>query len=199
MTVRLPTAVAAIALFGACRFGPDPDKSRFSCARNSDCGSGYECALRLGDAGGACFPLGYCAAFDFTSDNAHCGDCATACAGSTRCIASSCRSDCSDGGLTDCQYPACAGLACSAADASVNCGSLPPDGGSPDAGTPDAGTADGGMGDAGLPFVRACVPRESICDDGLDNDGDGATDCADDDCEGKTCAPGKICRNRTCQ
>lgn len=202
MSGRLPVALLSLALWSSCRFGPDLDKSRFACNRDSDCGSGDECAPRIQGGAGVCFPLGYCPAFDFSRDNAHCGDCATSCVPGTACTSSACReSNCSDGidndgnGLTDCQDSSCAGLSCSNADAGVNCGSMRAglDGGTLDAGTPDAGT------DGGIALIRACVPRETICDDGLDNDGDGATDCADDDCDGRTCAPGKICRNRACQ
>src|SRR6266849_3239460 len=59
--------------------------------------------------------------------------------------------------LADCEDPLCAGQACSVTNVTVNCGSLPPDGGL------------GGPDDAGVPFLRACVPRETICDDGIDN------------------------------
>ncbi len=117
-----------------------------------------------------------------------------------------------------CQNPACAGMACDLATPStMNCGRAFPDAGAPDggddagsadAGLADAGPADGGAADAGPPTcpdagplvgTPACVPRETICDDCLDNDGDGLTDCADPDCAGKTCAPGMTCKDFTCQ
>jgi cysteine-rich repeat protein len=49
----------------------------------------------------------------------------------------------------------------------------------------DAGDTDAGATDAGPP------PFESICDDLIDDDGDGAPDCADADCQGTAaCVPG---------
>jgi hypothetical protein len=147
------------------------------------------------------------------------------CPSGTRCSGTVCvEANCWDGidndhnGLTDCQDPACIGVACDAPpDASVmNCGTADAgvDAGPQDAG-PDAGVdsgIDSGVGDAAVdagPFtcfdggplvgLQACVPRETICDDCIDNDGDGLTDCADPDCIGRTCAPGKTCINFECQ
>ncbi|MGC4118719.1 MAG: hypothetical protein QM765_30005 [Myxococcales bacterium] len=45
--------------------------------------------------------------------------------------------------------------------------------------------------------------RELVCDDGIDSDGDGETDCADADCAGEACGPElpcalKVCEGRTC-
>jgi hypothetical protein len=39
---------------------------------------------------------------------------------------------------------------------------------------------------------------EAACDDMVDNDGDGDTDCADSDCEGQECAVGMICTAGAC-
>jgi hypothetical protein len=189
-------AVSALTIWGSCRFGINPDQGRFACDRNSDCGSGQECAPRANGNRGICFPIGYCATFDFSSDNQHCGDCATACGEGNRCVSSECHEwNCSDGvdndgnGLTDCEDSYCAGRSCSDTDAGVNCGMLPA----------ATGARDGGSGELAPIPIRACVPRETICDDRIDNDGDGVTDCEDDDCEGHTCAPGKTCRNFSCQ
>jgi hypothetical protein len=104
--------------------------------------------------------------------------------------------DAGDAGTID-SGPADAGTADSGADSgSFDAGQ---DSGA-DAGI-DAGPDAGGMcGDAGpLVGTPMCVPRETICDDCIDNDGDGLTDCADPDCDGLTCAPGKTCVNFTCQ
>jgi hypothetical protein len=151
------------------------------------------------------------------------------CAAGTRCSGTVCvEANCWDGidndnnGLTDCQDPACIGVSCDLPpDASVmNCGLTdagvdggPQDSG-PDSGPPDAGASDAGpdAGDSGVdagPFtcfdggpltgLPACVARETICDDCIDNDGDGLTDCEDPDCIGRTCAPGKTCVNFRCQ
>jgi hypothetical protein len=40
---------------------------------------------------------------------------------------------------------------------------------------------------------------ETICHNGVDEDGDGDTDCADTDCNGLSCAPGKTCQAGSCQ
>lgn len=63
-------------------------------------------------------------------------------------------------GVIDCNDVACDGRTC----VGGTCG----------------GTADGG---------RACLQpgQETLCDDLMDNDGDGQPDCADDDCRGRTC------------
>jgi hypothetical protein len=197
--------ISALTVWVSCHFGISPDQGRFSCSRDSDCGSGQECAPRSNSTGGVCFPLGYCASFDFSRDNQHCGDCATACPDGTRCVSSECHEwNCGDGvdndgnGLTDCEDPYCAGRSCSMSDAGLNCGTLSPDAGEVDGGSSDGGR-DSGQQWTGAAVLRSCVPRETICDDGVDNDGDGATDCEDDDCEGRACAPGKICRNFSCQ
>lgn len=39
---------------------------------------------------------------------------------------------------------------------------------------------------------------ENVCSDGLDDDGDGKTDCQDEDCVGYTCAEGKFCYQSQC-
>ncbi|MAQ16104.1 MAG: hypothetical protein CMN30_15105 [Sandaracinus sp.] len=39
----------------------------------------------------------------------------------------------------------------------------------------------------------SCAPRESLCDDGVDEDCDGVTDCADPDCAGASCDDGVFC------
>jgi len=63
---------------------------------------------------------------------------------------------------------------------------------------------DGSCGDCsltcldGIPQCCYNIPVE-ICDDGIDNDGDGYTDCADSDCDGKTCQDdGNECTNDVC-
>src|SRR5690606_15610969 len=60
----------------------------------------------------------------------------------------------------------------------------------------------GGDGDC-LPLHTcaegACVRvPEAACDDGADEDGDGATDCADADCAGRPCAGGGVCALGAC-
>ena len=76
---------------------------------------------------------------------------------------------------------------------SVDGGSI--DAGFSDAGFSDAGSVDGGL-DGGLadagprptPDAGAyCAFPEAVCDNGLDDDGDGRTDCLDTDCLGRRC------------
>jgi len=101
----------------------------------------------------------------------------------------------SDGGFTDAGDPD-GGLAdAGEADAGpADAGDL--DGGLADAGSPDGGLPDAGAPDGGPP--RSCVPRETDCQNGADDDLDGLTDCADDDCDGKLCRVGTLCANRVC-
>jgi hypothetical protein len=47
-----------------------------------------------------------------------------------------------------------------------------------------------GRGDAGAGLGQG--------DDGIDDDGDQLTDCADPDCNGKTCMSGTVCVNLMC-
>lgn len=42
--------------------------------------------------------------------------------------------------------------------------------------------------------ASVCTPSgEVLCGDGVDNDGDGATDCADSDCDTRSCGEGCVC------
>lgn len=44
----------------------------------------------------------------------------------------------------------------------------------------------------------ATPPTEIFCDDGVDQDGDGAADCADDDCADAPCGGGSFCSGMVC-
>lgn len=84
----------------------------------------------------------------------------------------------------------------------------PPDGGSRrfDASARDGGAigdgGDGGVGqDAMMSLPDGSMPPlfEVFCDDGVDQDGDGRTDCEDEDCDGASCdAAGSLCEVGTC-
>ncbi len=155
--------------------------------------------------------------FALATDNLNCGACGRVCPTGTSCALGACREiNCADGidndgdGGLDCADLACQGLTCfTATDAGYVCGTFPPlpdagplDAGTPDAGTPDAGTPDAGDPDAGLDAGTDggrffCFPAER-CDDGADNDQDALTDCADPDCNNRTCASGTVCTNGLC-
>jgi hypothetical protein len=132
--------------------------------------------------------------FDLTTDSMHCGACAHACDAGTTCADSVCHETlCGDGvdndqnGLADCADPFCFNSTCDGLTPASRCGAL--DGGL-DAGHPDAGASDGGRFD--------CYRPEAACDNGLDDDHDGLVDCADPDCDGRTCSTGAQCAQRTC-
>ncbi|MCC6336990.1 MAG: hypothetical protein IT380_23725 [Myxococcales bacterium] len=146
--------------------------------------------------------------FDFTSDEIHCGGCFRPCDAGTACLAGACdETACDDGqdndldALTDCEDEGCFNQPCpTPMPPTWRCGAVVPDGGvdggvlDTDAGLPDGG-ADGGV-DGGL--VRGCFPPESDCANLFDDDGDGLTDCADLDCDGRTCFSGTQCAARAC-
>ncbi len=52
---------------------------------------------------------------------------------------------------------------------------------------------DGGVSDGGVDTGSSCATTETACDDGMDEDCDGLTDCADDDCIGASCDDGFFC------
>jgi hypothetical protein len=156
--------------------------------------------------------------FDLQRDDAHCGTCTRACQAGTGCTQGACRErDCANGldddgdGRVDCLDDDCQGLTCAGGDGGLNCGTAvdagaqdsgsldagAADAGADDAGAPDAGPTDAGPGDGGF-TGGLCVPREQACDDGADDDGDGRADCADPDCNGRTCANGMRCAAGLC-
>ncbi len=133
-----------------------------------------------------------------------------------------------DSGAADCLDPFCAGQLCfvDATDAGWHCavavdggvdGGLDggsdagtdggadggPDGGDDgglDAGAPDAGPADAGGPDGGVDGGGpiGCYPPETDCSNGIDDDHNGLTDCADPACDGRTCSTGAACTMGNC-
>ncbi len=77
------------------------------------------------------------------------------------------------------------------------------DAGEPDAGSADGG-ADGGGADGGIDGGLdggpgpGCYAPETDCANGLDDDHDGLTDCADPKCDGKVCFTGAACAMGNC-
>lgn len=155
--------------------------------------------------------------FDFSSDEMHCGGCFQACDAGTSCLTGRCLETACDDGIdndlnsrTDCDDDTCYGQPClTPVPPTWRCGAVVPDGGA-DAGTVDAGVTDAGMTDAGADdgglddggtdggLVRGCFPPESDCANGSDDDGDGLVDCADLDCDGRTCFSGTQCAMLVC-
>jgi hypothetical protein len=92
-----------------------------------------------------------------------------------------------DGGSVDAGSVDAGSVDAGSVDAgSVDAGSV--DAGSVDAGSDDGGSVDAGASDGGVPDAGAyCAFPETVCDNGLDDDGDGRTDCQDSDCLGRHC------------
>jgi len=96
--VRILGLLLAVAM-GGCRFSlnPDVDPNRdgggFTCAGDSDCGSGWHCNLSCHAAGFApyCLPDGECDPCpDLQTDARHCGSCGNACGSEEICLSGTC-------------------------------------------------------------------------------------------------------------
>lgn len=182
--------VGVLVLVG-CRSSVDPDKGRFSCTTNDDCGTGWECRPQF-SGGGRCFILGACSAVEtcdgvdqncdgrtdesFPEQDGGCstgllGVCATgvnacqsgalACAQTTKADVEKCN------GLDD----NCNGSVDETFDLTqdpMHCGSC--------ARSCSSGTNC---------HASSCV--ETTCDDGVDNDSNGRVDCSDPSCFGLEC------------
>ena len=132
--------------------------------------------------------------FDLNSDLENCGACGHACEPGNTCRFGLCvEADCANGidddfdGFADCEDADCIGQPCRENDPERRCALVSPE------------VLDGGFEpDAGVEPepVPACVPPETNCANGLDDDGNGLVDCADPKCV--TCGEGRICINGQC-
>jgi hypothetical protein len=199
-----------VSLVAACTCVGDPLDRRYRCASSAECATGFSCQAEVcvaGDAAVAC-DCGQPACEGQLCDGGQCQEGACVClaaGGAPEWFETRCRdgydNDCD--GRFDCEDADCA-AACAVGDGGVSDAGPPdagvsaadagppdagpPDAGPPDAGLPDAGSPDAGLPDAGLPDAGADGGApETSCADGADNDGDRLTDCADSDCEGRTC------------
>lgn len=169
----------------------NPNSGRFSCDAGPDCGSGYECRPQFA-GGGRCFKLGDCVEAEvcdgadqncdgridetFPEQGELCttGKVGVCAAGTRVCVVGSlaCQqavmpsTELCNGRDDDCN-----GATDEAFDFTsdeLNCGGC--------SRSCDAGTTC---------LTSTC--QESTCDDGVDNDLDGVTDCLDDSCLGQVC------------
>lgn len=149
----------------------DINSDRNHCgACNNRCDSGERCAEGMcitGDCPGTLADCdGSCVSFD--SNPLHCGACGNACSDSQECQSGTCV--CGE------DFTECDGACVDTNNSAQHCGLC--------------GRACEG---AEVCVDGSCrVDRETECDDGMDDDGDGATDCADPDCNGysRECACG---------
>ena len=131
--------------------------------------------------------------FDFTSDEHNCGECGHVCGDGSECLSGACaETSCVNGvdddqdELADCDDPDCLGQTCDDGEQQRICTLI------------DHEEVDAGMNvDAAL--TPECVPFERTCDNGQDDDGDDASDCADPDCAGRACGIGQFCSAGLCQ
>jgi hypothetical protein len=131
---------------------------------------------------------------DYVSQSTSCGVGACAAAGSTACVSGNVVDGCTPGS------PAASDATCDGID--ENCSGVADEG-------YQAGTTSCVVGGCQATGTRACVggvvvddcttnPQcvaELVCNDGVDNDNDGVTDCFDGDCAGTGCSPIEICNN----
>jgi hypothetical protein len=121
--------------------------------------------------------------------------------GTCRAIGDDPSCDCDDG------WRHLAGEGCDGAACDLVCvAGEEPDGGVDD-GTVDDGIADDGNEEADDPGTTEDVSPEVVedvppgveqCTNGRDDDGDGATDCADSNCDGQGCGTDRVCRGGAC-
>jgi uncharacterized repeat protein (TIGR01451 family) len=158
-----------------------------ACATDADCDDSNACTSDACVAGACsstatanCTPCAVDVQCDdgngCTTDTCTAGVCGSSAPDPT-CTPCSVDGDCNDGDA--CTSDVCSAGACSAA-AIPGCGACATDADcdDQDACTTDACTA----GTCGHAAIQDCGPTVEDCHDGVDNDGNGATDCADDAC-----------------
>jgi hypothetical protein len=189
--------VGAVALsLVACKSSVDPDTARFSCTSSVDCGAGYECRPQFAPTGalpGRCFKVGQCKDTE-TCDGAdeNCdgrvdesfpeqdGGCTTTVPGLCAAGVKVCQ-----GGAIGCAqtiFPVvelCNGL-------DDNCNGRVDE--AFDLTTDNAHCGSCSHACASGTTCHASTCLETACNDGLDNDQNGRTDCADEACFGLECA-----------
>ena len=159
-----------------------------------------------------CGSLGICV--NILNDRFHCGGCGAPCSNmrANRCVNGTCRcgagAECVPGqqcvgtapaGSCQCNFTSCGAGCCSGTSCVeyINQG--------------DGNCGDNGDACAACPHNRACSsgeclcfgqvnpPGETVCDDNVDNDCDGSIDCADGQCDTRTCdANGMVCSGSSC-
>lgn len=209
-------AFGAVAGYLACSIGVDPDKGRYSCDADPDCGPGFECRAQASEDRGRCFAIGECGdescngrdddcdgetdeEFDLAQDDENCGACGQACPPGNTCRDGGCvEEDCANGTdddgdrAVDCADGDCAGRSCSAIDATLNCGRA----------LADAGEVDGGgeePADAGVDAGADGGDEE--LDGGTDGGADASIDAGADSGTGADAgiaAPACVPRETTC-
>lgn len=185
----------------ACTVRVDPDKSRFSCDADADCGSDYECRSPFGGGKGRCFARGSCQEVELCNgadDNCdgrvdesfpEKGTACTVPSLAGRCNAGS--PTCSAGVVTCTQTVLPGTEKCDGVD--EDCDGTIDNGFDLTRNDAHCGTCDTkcGVGTA----CRASRCEERTCSDALDNDDGGTRDCADPSCAGLGCNAGQPNQN----
>jgi hypothetical protein len=180
------TLMALVVVTVACVPSTSPDKGRYSCATGAECGDGFECRPQFAGPG-RCYKLGECVNTElcngtddncdgrvdesFPSEDAGCqttklGACT---AGVTTCTA---------GSLTCAQTVTPVAERCNQLD--DDCDGVVDNGF--DLPTDPTNCGSCGHVCGGGTSCKASLCTEANCEDGLDNDSNGLSDCADPSC-----------------
>jgi hypothetical protein len=185
----------ALVALGSCTFKPNPDKDKFNCTADADCGPDHVCVVQKATGKGICFAASECHPETCNGKDDDCDGVVddniaavgTACptAGLNICFGQTGAMQCINGALVCVgqvlvQTESCDGVTDLDCDGLVGCAD------------PDCeGKSACGSG---------CIchngkASESNCGDGEDNDHDGLIDCADPDCLGQVCGLGNCGRS----